>query len=110
MLVINNAQPPTLLRNRLELQPKRHWLAVALRGTTSNALGIGARVTVTAGGKTQVRELHCGSGFLSSPAPEAHFGLGKTSTVDRLEVRWPSGKRTVLERVAVDRVLTIRED
>jgi hypothetical protein len=51
-----------------------------------------------------------GAGFQAGGPAEVHLGLGTAKCVERLEVRWPSGKVQVLEDVAVDRLLTIREE
>jgi uncharacterized membrane protein YraQ (UPF0718 family) len=59
--------------------------------------GIGATISVEAGGITQVRELQSGGGFMSFDAPIAHFGLGGGEVIDRVVVDWPDGSRTVLE-------------
>ena len=64
---------------------------VQLHGDAANRFGIGSRITIQAGGKRQVREIHLGSGYLSSPPPEAHFGIGMATKVDRIEIRWPDG-------------------
>jgi hypothetical protein len=86
-----------------------HWLSVALAGKRSNRDGVGARVSVTAGGRTQIRERTGGGSYLSASDPRLHFGLGAATTVERIEVRWPSGTRDVLTGVAADRAVTIEE-
>jgi hypothetical protein len=103
----NYRQPAALLHNRSEA---RQWLQVKLVGARSNRDAVGARVAVTAKGHTQTREVHAGSGYLSSSSLVQHFGLGDAARVDSLEVRWPSGARTRLENLAVDQRLVIRED
>ena len=75
----------------------------------SNRDGIGARVRVEAGGKMLVREVTRTASFAGSVLPVAHFGLGGVASVDRLEVRWPSGRSTVERNVEADRVLLVRE-
>ncbi|HMB93950.1 MAG TPA: CRTAC1 family protein, partial [Rhodothermales bacterium] len=85
------------------------WLAIRLRGTASNRDGIGARVEVTAGGRTQVREITGGDGMMSqSHALEAHFGLGTMTEAD-VTVYWPSGEVTTVSNVAAKQRLTIVE-
>jgi hypothetical protein len=87
-----------------------HWLQVKLRGDASNRAGIGARVEVTAGGETQMREVSGGSGYLSQDALTASFGLGATTTIDQLQVIWPSGKVQVVDPPpTVDDSLTVVE-
>jgi hypothetical protein len=89
-----------------------HWLNVRLVGTDSNRAGIGARITVVAGGRTMIRELRCGSGLGNhADPPEAHFGLGTATKVDSLSVRWPDGKPSVqtLVDLPVDRFVTVTQ-
>ena len=50
-----------------------------------------------------------GSSYLSQNALRVHFGLGTHAQVDRVEIRWPSGIKQVLENVAADQFLTIQE-
>lgn len=89
--------------------PPAHYLNITLRGTRSNRLGIGARVSVNAADLEQVREQYPQNGFRSQIASRLHFGLGDRSKVDRLMIRWPSGAVQQLTDVAVDRHLIIEE-
>ena len=86
-----------------------HWLAIKLVGTKSNRDGIGAKVEIFAGAKHELQERVAGSGYLSQNEGRLHFGLGATALVDKIVVRWPSGREQTLEKQAVDRVLTIEE-
>jgi hypothetical protein len=86
-----------------------HWLTIRLKGTRSNRDGIGARLELTAGGRTQVAERLAGSSYLSQDDGRLHFGLGSTTKVDKLLIHWPSGKTQTLENLAVDRTLTVEE-
>jgi hypothetical protein len=95
------------------LTPPQHaFLTVTLKGTAANRQGIGARVTVTAGCVTQVREIPGGGGtFGAQVGAFAHFGLGDAQRVDRLEVRWPTQPPhvEVFTDVAVNQFLTVTE-
>ena len=71
--------------------------------------GIGALVSISAGGRRQARQITRTASFAGSTLPVALFGLGESTTIDRLEVRWPSGARSVREDLAVDRQVTVRE-
>jgi hypothetical protein len=103
----NSGQPSNLLRN---LGPTRHWLRIALTGKQSNRNGIGARVTVTGGGRRQVQQLVAGSSMVSGGSDLVlHFGLGVNSEAENIEVRWPSGERDVLRNVAANRAISILE-
>jgi hypothetical protein len=82
-----------------------HWLEIKLHGTSSNRDGIGTRVQI---GK-QVQEYSANQGYSSSSLAGLHFGLGPIEKVDRIELKWPSGKTQTLADVDVDRVITIKE-
>lgn len=86
-----------------------HWIAVQLKGTKSNRDSIGARVEVTAGGKKQIAERIAGSGYLSQDDGRVHFGLGAATKVEKLTVKWPSGREQVLQNIALDRVVVVEE-
>jgi hypothetical protein len=86
-----------------------HWLDIALQGTKSNRNGIGAKITVDAGGQKQSLFVSTASGYASSSAGPIHFGLGPAKTVTAIEIRWPSGTRQVLKNVAVDHILPVKE-
>ena len=68
------------------------YLNVKLIGTASNRSGLGAVVRVTAGGRTYTKANDGKSGYLSQSLYPLYFGLGDATTVDRVEVSWPSGK------------------
>ena len=84
---------------------QRHWIVVRLRGVISHRDAYGARVTVRAGGQTQLRELHTSP---VDPQP-LHFGLGTAVSVDEIRVRWPSGVVQALHGADIDRVIEIAE-
>jgi len=86
-----------------------HWLGVRLRGTRSNRDGIGARLQVTAGGRTLHNHATTSVGYASSSEPVVRFGLGDETAADRVEIRWPSGRVQALENVAGDRVIEVTE-
>ncbi|MVM37014.1 CRTAC1 family protein [Spirosoma sp. HMF3257] len=87
-----------------------HFLAINLRGVTSNPNAIGARITVYVSGKPQIREVRSGEGYGVMNTLTQHFGLGAHTQVDRLEIVWPSGARTTLLHPQSDQFLTIQED
>ena len=108
LLVSNNGQPPDLLRN--ERAPgSGHALLMRLRGTQSNRDGLGALVTATVGSRRLVREVRSGASYLGQNDVRLHLGLGNAMTVDRLEIRWPSGHVEMLQGVAAQQVITLTE-
>ena len=106
LLVTNNGQRADLLRN-----DSRHGRALLVRliGTKSNRDGIGARVRLTAAGRTQMREVKAGSSYLGQNDLRVHFGIGTAARVDQLEVRWPSGRVDVVRDIQADRLISIQE-
>ena len=107
LLVSNNGGPPDLLIN--EGGNRGNALLVRATGTTSNRSGIGARIALTAGGRTQVRDVQSGSSYLSQNDLRVHFGLGDATRAERLEVRWPGGTTDVVRDVDAGQILTVRE-
>ena len=106
LLVTNLKGSPDLLQNRGN---QNAWLILKLIGTRSNRDAIGARVKVTAGDLTQIREVRRGSSYLSQNDIRLHFGLEKYRQVDRMEIRWPSGLQEQLEDVKPNQILTLVE-
>jgi len=107
ILINNQNDPPTLLRN--ESENTNHWISIRTVGTKSNRDGIGARVTLVAGGRRQIQEVSSGGSYLSQNDPRAHFGLGSATKIDRIEIRWPSGAMDKIENASADRFLTVEE-
>jgi enediyne biosynthesis protein E4 len=107
VLVNNQNEPPSLLKQTT--RPSGHWITLKLTGTKSNRSALGARVRVTAAGRTQVDEVRSGGSYLSQNDLRLHFGLGSASKVERIQVDWPSGARQSLRNLPADRVTEITE-
>ena len=90
--------------------PQRHYLKVTLRGKQSNRQGIGARLTARVRDQQFVREMYPINSYRSQAPNIVHFGLGDATKVDRLTVRWPSGKMQVLSNVPADAHVVIDEN
>jgi hypothetical protein len=107
-VVVNNVHDrPDLFR--LDSPPSSHWVGFRLAGRRSNRSAIGARVTCVAGGAARIEEVRGGGSYLSQNDLRVLFGLGATATVDRIEVRWPSGLREEWTDVVVDRYHVLEE-
>jgi hypothetical protein len=89
--------------------PENHWISFELAGTKSNRLAIGARLKLVAGGVTQSEEIHSGASYLSQNDLRVHFGLGKATKIDSLEVRWPSGQVETIKDLAADKFYGVLE-
>jgi len=89
--------------------PQRHYLKVSLRGRDSNRLGVGARLTAVVNGQQLVREMNPINSYRSQMPNLVHFGLGDTERVERLEIRWPSGKSQVFTDLKADMHIVVDE-
>jgi hypothetical protein len=107
LLLLNVGEPPALLRN--DGGNRNNWLGVMLAGTRSNRDGVGARVTVTAGGTRRTKHLLGGTSYCSASDRRLLFGLGAAPKVDELEVRWPGGQVTTLKNLPANQYVNVRE-
>ena len=97
---------PVILRNE---GTSNHWLEVLLIGTKSNRDGIGSLLKLSSGGVVQVDQSKGGTSYMSASDPRIHFGLGKRSKIDSLQITWPNGKVDKLTDVPVDSVIAVKE-
>ena len=107
VLVMNMNEPPSLIR--ADVSTGNHWLKIKLIGVESNRGAIGARVIVKAGGRLQAQEMSSQSSYYSVNDFRLHFGLGKAETVEEVTIRRPNGKTEVLQDLAVNRLVKVRE-
>jgi enediyne biosynthesis protein E4 len=107
VLVNNLDGPPTLLRN--DGGNRNNWILIKCVGTRSNRSGIGTRVKVTAGGRSQIDEVMSGSSYYSQNDLRLHFGLGQAARVDTVDLTWPSGTKETLRDLAANHLYVIQE-
>jgi hypothetical protein len=107
LFIANANAEPYLYRNTQTTG--NHWAQFLLEGTKSNRGAVGAQVRVTAGGKTLLGFVNGGNGFGAQSTARVHFGLGAASTIDRVEIRWPSGAKQVLEKLGADHIYKVQE-
>ena len=107
LLVGNNGDRPNLLVN--EGGRDANAVLVQAVGTTSNRNAIGTKLTLTAAGQRQVREIQSGSSYLAQHDPRAHFGLGRAERAERLEIRWPDGSNEVVENLTANQLVVVRQ-
>ena len=107
-VVVNNVHDaPDLFT--LDSPADAHWLTVKLVGTRSNRSAIGARVRLVTADGRQVQEVRGGGSYYSQNDPRVHFGIGKATRVERLEIRWPNGLEETWTDVGIDRIVTLKE-
>ena len=107
LLMTTNGGNAYLYRN--DLQAPASWVGFRLRGTASNREGIGARIRVTAGGKTQSSTVKSATGYLSQSQLPVVVGLGNSSTVDKVEILWPSGRTQAVASPEAGRIHLVKE-
>jgi len=100
-------QRPALLRN--DAPRANNWITIRAEGTRSNRFGLGAtlRIQTTAG--VQLREINATASYQSSNDVRLHVGVGADKTIQKIEIRWPSGSTQTLTEVPVNQILVIKE-
>jgi hypothetical protein len=107
-VVVNNLDgKPTILHN--DGGSGNNWITIKTVGRGMNRDAIGARVKVVSGDLVQWDEVHAGGSYLSAHDPRLHYGLGKKSKIDLIEIHWPDGKVEAVQDVAANRFVTIEE-
>jgi len=109
-LVVNNMDAPAFIYENV--QPKddfHHYLAIRLEGDTPNRRGIGAKLILSAGGQRQYLYQSPYRGYASTMDDRLHFGLGRSTRVDSLQVIWPDGRYQLLTGLGVDHLLTVKQ-
>ena len=107
--VPNRTAPRVRLLHNQGGEPGR-FVALRLRGTTSNRDAIGARLElVRAGESPQIRTVRAGDGYLAQSSKWVHFGLGESDTEVNLKVRWPGGEADVIAGLQPGKFYTVVE-
>jgi hypothetical protein len=108
VVVTRIGEPAELFRNISS--SGNHWIALRLRGHTSNTQGLGALVRVVSpSGRQQWNRMTTATGYGSSSEATMFFGMARDTVADKLEIRWPSGTLQTLTDVACDRYLAVEE-
>ena len=106
-LVVTNLEDPASVYRHNGSENNR--VVIALKGRTSNAFGIGSRITVETAAGRQVRQLFPTGNYMASDEPAVHFGLGKDDAIQSLRIDWPSGIAQVLRDLEANRRYVITE-
>ena len=107
IVIMNSNQRAVLLRN--DGGNQKNWLGIKLIGSQSNRDGIGAKVTISTGDMTQMREIKSGSSYASGSDTQLLFGLGENQHIEKITIVWQSGTTQVLKDVSINQILTITE-
>jgi enediyne biosynthesis protein E4 len=107
VVITNMNGKPSLLVN--DVRSQNHWAAFKLIGTHANRDAIGAHVTLKAGKRTWVDEVRSGSSYNSNSDMRLHFGLGALTSIESVQVRWPSGLVEKFENVSSNAIHILKE-
>ena len=101
---------PQVLISNLTDRKKIHFLKIKLVGTASNREGLGTLVKVFTSNRTLAQFYDGKSGYLSQSSMPLYFGLGDAAAIQRIELKWPSGKRQTIEKnISLNTLLAIKE-
>ncbi len=105
-VIVAHQNGPVLIYKNMPAK-KQNWIGFDLGSAPGG--GIGAAVRIFWNGQTQVQEVSGGIGFCSQNQRRLHFGLGSAQSIDKAEIRWPSGKTQIIENPEANRLHVIRE-
>jgi enediyne biosynthesis protein E4 len=108
VVVADQNNVPLIYKNHT--QSNKHWIDFDLHGTVSNASAIGAKVELDWDGKKQMQIVSGGIGFSAQNQHRVHFGIGKSTTANKVIIYWPSGKVDKFEKPQIDQLHTITEN
>jgi tetratricopeptide (TPR) repeat protein len=106
LLVLSQNQPLAYFHNRTQTG---HFATFHLTGRPSNREGIGAKVSLTAGGRRRVVTREGGGSYQSASDLRIHFGLGDVDHIDEVEVAWPAGRVDRYRDLRADTGYTLKE-
>ncbi|MEM9719814.1 MAG: VCBS repeat-containing protein [Bacteroidota bacterium] len=110
-LVLNNVDDLASIYENVSRQSEgTHYIQISLEGSQDNVYGIGAAIIITTGNSHQYQYVQSSRGFQSAVEPLIHFGLGDINTLDEIEVRWPNGTLSTLQDVAINQLITIKQE
>lgn len=108
VIVLNVLNEPIyLLENNISND--NSWLKIKLKGTESNTMGIGSFIKIIIDGQTYYNYTVCGEGYISQNSGTEFFGLGEATSIDVVEVYWPSGAIDHIEGLTINQSILIEE-
>ena len=108
-LIVNNIDEQAFLyRSDAVQNAGNHFLQIAFEGTANNKKGIGTKVKLTSKEGSQMQVLRPNRGYMSSMPYFLHFGTGKATAIDKVEIEWADGKAQTLTNVKTDQRITVK--
>jgi len=107
--VVNNINDEAFVyrNNESETKQHSHFLTIKVLGDGLNINGLGTWLTLYAGNNQQSYEQTPYRGYLSTIQLNPHFGLGGSSAIDSLVVKWPNGKKQTITGIPVDQTIEV---
>ena len=107
-VIVTNQRGPLLIYKNT-VTPENQWIDFELEGTASNRSSKGAEVKLFWNGRQQAQTVSGGSGFCAQNQRRLHFGLGKSTQIEKAVIRWPSGKTQTVENPSIGQVNKVKE-
>ena len=107
VIVASQNAPVLIYKNNAPIPG--NWIDFELEGSAGNKSAIGTQVRVFRNDQQQLQEVSGGSGYCAQNQRRLHFGLGKTENVEKVEIRWASGKKMIIENPELNKVHKIKE-
>lgn len=108
-LLVTNRNAPLIRIYRNDSRSQGRSVLVDLRASHGDPFAIGAQAVLTCDGRSMLRQVEAGAGFLSQSPPTLHFGVGACRKVDSVEVRWPDGQTQRWQDMPVGQRLTLTQ-
>lgn len=108
-IFVASAERGAIIFHNLAVNTENHWVGFILEGTVSNRDAVGSLVTLVSDGKRQIRHTPAPDTWKIQENPFVHFGLGTSTTIDSVIIRWPLGNTQVLTDVAIDQYHKVME-
>ena len=104
-LVVNNINAPAFVYKNNSTE--NNYVQISLKGFEKNTFAIGGKVIVHQEGQKSMLEQFPSRGFQSAISNRLHFGLGKNSRIDSIEILWPDQKRSLLKEVTANQHIQV---
>jgi hypothetical protein len=107
-LITNNLNHPvTVLRNNESEKLKNNFVRIKLIGSKFNSQGTGSKIWVETDDKRIFQEAYYERGYLSSSEPVITLGIGSSTIIKSLKVRWPDGRQTLLNNLQPNELIKV---
>ena len=106
-IILNNIDSDVVIFENKSSEVDKSYLQIALNGSESNPLGLGAKLYLRAGDQQWYHEHTMVRGYQSSVDSRLHFGLDTLDLIDEVEVVWPDGQRQILNEINTNQLVTL---